>query len=181
MKGILFTELIEMLEGLVGLELTNRIIDDAQLPNKGAYTAIGTYSHSDMNSLMESLGKHVKNPKEILLKSYGEYFFHRVSQLYSDKIKIYDDTFSLLLQLHNFLDLETHKLYPQATISLVNATQKAPECMEVFYNSKQNMNLLLEGAILGCIKYFQEHITITREELDEEGSKVRFILKKQNV
>lgn len=181
MKGILFTELIEMMEGLVGLELTNKIIEDAQLENKGAFTAIGTYSHKDMNSLLESLGKHVKNPKEILLKSYGEYFFYRASQLYNEKIKMYNDTFSLLLQLHDFLELEIRKLYPQAQVPIVKTTQKSPECLEIFYSSKQNMSLLLEGAILGCIKYFQEQITITREELDNDCSKVRFTLKKHNV
>lgn len=181
MKGILFTELIEMMENLVGIELTNRIIEDANLPNKGAYTSIGSYSYKDMNRLLESLGRHVENPKEILLKSYGEYFFYRISQLHPEKIKLYNDTFSLLLQLHNFLALETRKLYPNAKIPLIKARQLSPEYMEVLYSSKQDMSFLLEGAIMGCNNYFQEQITIKREKLDDDSTKVRFILKKNTV
>ena len=181
MKGILFTELIEMMEGLLGLELTNKVIDGARLKNGGAYTSIGTYSHTDLTRLLESLGQHVHNPKEVLLKSYGEYLFHRSSHLLHEKIIEYKDTFSLLLQLQSFIDMEVRKLYPNAPTAFVEAKLISPHCLHLIYHSKQNMSFLLEGVILGSIGYFQESITVTREEFNADHSKVRFKLEKKLV
>lgn len=43
MKGVVFTEFIEMVEGRFGLAMVDRIIEAAQLPSSGVYTAVGTY------------------------------------------------------------------------------------------------------------------------------------------
>ncbi len=179
MKGILFTELIELIEISMGLEFTNKVIEDARLENEGAFTSIGTYSHYDMIKLLDSLSRHIKNPKEKVLISYGEYFFYRSSLLYPKQMSSCKDTFSLLLQLQEFLEVEVRKLNPDGAVPVVEANLTAPDCLHLLYSSHQKMSLLLEGAILGCINHFQEPITLSRENLDPDDSNVRFILKKK--
>jgi len=46
MKGIIFTEFLEMVEDRFSPEIADRIIEAADLPSGGAYTAIGTYDAS---------------------------------------------------------------------------------------------------------------------------------------
>ena len=43
MKGIVFTEFLEMVEEKYGLEMVDDIIENANLQSHGAYTSVGTY------------------------------------------------------------------------------------------------------------------------------------------
>lgn len=179
MKGVLFTELIEMMEDLMGLEFTNKVIEEAKLENKGAYTSIGYYQHQDMLKLLDSLGKYIENPRNVVLKSYGEYFFQRTSANYPNKIEQYKNTFSLLKQAPQILDQEIRKLEPKASIPEIKTEYLSQESMKILYHSEEKMSYLLEGLITGCIGYFQESISLKRENLDQEGTKVRFVLQKE--
>ncbi|MBA2648463.1 MAG: hypothetical protein H0U75_02495 [Legionella sp.] len=42
MKGIILTEFLEMVEVMFTAEMVENIIEDANLPNNGAYTDVGT-------------------------------------------------------------------------------------------------------------------------------------------
>ena len=48
MKGIVFTEFLEMVEASYGLQTVDTIIENASLPSEGAYTAVGTYDFNEM-------------------------------------------------------------------------------------------------------------------------------------
>jgi hypothetical protein len=48
MKGIVFTEFIEMVEQRFGYEIVDELLTETELPSGGAYTAIGTYSHHEI-------------------------------------------------------------------------------------------------------------------------------------
>jgi len=43
MKGIVFAEFLDLVEDKFSIEMAERIIDECDLPSKGAYTTIGTY------------------------------------------------------------------------------------------------------------------------------------------
>ena len=45
MKGIVFTEFLEMVEDKFSADMVDDIIDDCDLASGGAYTAVGTYPH----------------------------------------------------------------------------------------------------------------------------------------
>jgi Haem-NO-binding len=52
MKGVVFTEFIEMVEDRFSPEMADRIIERAKLPSGGAYTTVGTYDHGEMIQLV---------------------------------------------------------------------------------------------------------------------------------
>jgi len=47
MKGMIFTQLIEMADGMFGPEKVEAIITEANLPSGGASTAVGNYPHDE--------------------------------------------------------------------------------------------------------------------------------------
>lgn len=179
MKGVIFTELIEMMEDLMGLDFTNKVIEDARLENDGAYTAVGTYSQQDMFKLMQSLSKYAGNSQEKLLKSYGEYLFYRLSTTYAKELAESPHAFSFLQKLKAIIRMEVLKFAPKARVPLISTRLKDKNTLEVLYSANQNMSDLIEGIILGCIGYYQEAISIERELSQPDGSSVRFILKKE--
>ncbi len=52
MKGMVFTEFLEMVEDRFSPEIADRIITASDLRSGGAYTAVGTYEHSEMIQLV---------------------------------------------------------------------------------------------------------------------------------
>jgi hypothetical protein len=52
MKGIVFTEFLELVENEFGLEVVQQIIDECELETDGIYTSVGTYSHKDMFNMV---------------------------------------------------------------------------------------------------------------------------------
>ncbi|MFT6414777.1 MAG: hypothetical protein ACJARZ_000109 [Dokdonia sp.] len=43
MKGIIFTEFLDLVEATFGLEMVDIILNASKLPSNGVYTTIGTY------------------------------------------------------------------------------------------------------------------------------------------
>ena len=62
MKGIVFTEFLEMVENTFGLETVDYIIYKSDLKSEGAYTSVGTYDFFEMLSLISNLSEKVNIP-----------------------------------------------------------------------------------------------------------------------
>lgn len=179
MQGVIFTELIEMMEDLMGLDFTNKVIEDAHLDNEGAYTAIGTYPHQDMFKLMKSLSKYAGSSQENLLRSYGEYLFYRFSKPYAKELAESPNAFSFLQKLNDIVRMEVLKLDPKASVPLLSAKPIDVNTMEILYHSERKLGDLIEGLLTGCIGYYQEAIGIEREVLEPDGSRMKFLLRKK--
>ena len=81
MKGIVFTEFIEMVEAEFGFKTAQTIIEKSNLESGGAYTSIGTYNHSEMIELVSNLAIETNSNVKDLLLEYGKYLFVEVKML----------------------------------------------------------------------------------------------------
>ena len=75
MKGIVFTEFLELVENKFGLEMVDTIILNSNLKSNGVYTSVGTYSFSEMLQLLTHLSEKTGISIDDLLLIYGEHFF----------------------------------------------------------------------------------------------------------
>ena len=75
MKGIVFTEFLDLVEEKFGLEMVDHIITKSELESQGIYTSIGTYSFSEMLQLLTHLSAKTDLSIDQLLLTYGEHFF----------------------------------------------------------------------------------------------------------
>jgi len=73
MKGIIFVEFLEMVEGIIGAEATEELIEESNLPSKGVYTTVGTYDDAEIVSLLVNLQKRTNLPIPDLLQTFGAY------------------------------------------------------------------------------------------------------------
>ena len=55
MKGIVFTEFLDIVEAKIGPEQLEELIAASSLPNAGAYTSVGTYDHAEILRMVEQL------------------------------------------------------------------------------------------------------------------------------
>ncbi len=78
MKGMIFTEFLEMVEERFGLATVERILGQAAPENEGAYTSVGNYHHGEMVRLVVALSETSDIPADELLQVFGRWVFLRL-------------------------------------------------------------------------------------------------------
>ena len=176
MKGIVFTEFLEMVEDRFGVEVTDAIISNSELPSGGSYTAVGTYEHSEMVSLVTALHQKTQIAVPDLLRVYGEHLFGRFALLYPKFVGGNTTAFSLLESIQEGIHVEVLKLYPDAQLPRFTTERPQENVLVMHYNSKRKMADFAYGLIDGCIKHFGETASINMVFNDEEGTSATFTI-----
>ena len=178
MKGIVFTEFLEMVEDKFGFEAVDAMIANSGVPNNGVYTAVGTYDHQEMVQLITELSAQTKISISDLLQSYGEYLFVRFGQLYPAFLEKVDDSFTFLSSIENYIHKEVLKLYPDAQLPEFIINQKDENTLVMRYISERGMYAFAHGLIIGCLAHFDEKANIAFEIQDDIGNDVVFTITK---
>ena len=176
MKGIVFTELLELVEEKFGYEVVDRMISSANLENDGAFTAIGTYDHNDLLRMVVALSDESGLPVPALVNAFGRHLFKTFSKNYNDKIAGFESSFQLLEKVEGFIHVEVRKLYPDAELPKFVYARPAEDQLEIVYRSTRPFADLCEGLIQQCVEHFGESIDIEREDLSDDGTAARFLL-----
>ena len=179
MKGVIFTEFLDMVDEKFGDEMVDDIINDSDLSTDGAYTTIGTYPHHEIISLVGNLSKYSKIPAPDLIYVFGKHLFSRFTILYSNLLEDYKDAFTFLESIENYIHVEVKKLYPDAQLPSFQCSREGDNLI-MDYKSDRAMADLAHGLMEGSFAHFNEKITIKREDMSDDGTSVRFYLKKND-
>jgi hypothetical protein len=180
MKGLVFTEFLEMVEARFSPDMVDRIIENAKLPSGGAYTSVGTYSHSEMIELATCLSRETGIPLPELIRSFGGYLFDRFHKLFPKYFDGITSAFDFLRQVEDYIHIEVRKLYPDAELPSFAHDSSRPDQFVLLYQSTRPFALLAEGLIRGCIAYYGEPIELEVDDLSGgRGTSARFLLTKR--
>lgn len=161
MKGLVFTEFLEMVECKFSPSMVDDIIDLADLPSGGAYTSVGTYPHSEMLALVQSLSKATGLPIPVLVKTFGQHLFGRFVELYPVFFWNTHDAFDFLASIEHYVHTEVRKLYPDAQLPTFETIRSADDCkLIMIYRSNHPFAALAEGLIEGCLQHFNEQAQV---------------------
>lgn len=179
MKGIVFTEFLDMVEDEFGPELADQIIEQSDLATGGVYTAVGTYPHSEIITLFTNLAKTTGKSIPTLLRNYGHYLFGRFYKRYPFFFEKPTNTFEFLTTIENTIHVEVRKLYEDAELPTFECRHNGDDQMEMTYRSARALSDLALGLIEGCAAHYAEKIEISREDLsDGKGTCVKFHLRR---
>lgn len=176
MKGIVFTEFIEMAESMFGYEMIDSIIESSNLPSGGIYTAVGTYDHSEMVQLVVELNKRTEIPVRQLLKTYGKHLFIVFTKSYPHFFENIDNAFDFFEQIDRYVHVEVRKLYPDAELPKFDTNRPNKNTLVMLYQSDRKMSDLADGLIEATLEYYQESATVEKQNINQEGSLVKFII-----
>lgn len=176
MKGIVFTEFIEMVESEFSMKVADDIITKSKLKSNGVYTSIGTYDHTEIFKLVNELSKVTGIESVQLFKVYGEHLFGRFSAIYSNFFKGIDDPLMFLETIDSYIHKEVLKLYPDAQLPSFESNRIGDNQLEMVYTSKREMSDFAHGLILGCFKHFNKIPEIAINKIS--ASKVIFNIKR---
>lgn len=178
MKGIVFTEFLDMVEAAFGIETSESIIESAALASGGAYTSVGTYDHREMLRLVQQLSASTGRPVPDLVKAYGTHLFGRFLTKYPGFFEKPRNAFEFLGSIEQTIHVEVLKLHPDAELPRFDSTIDGNR-MTLLYRSSRPFADLAEGLISACIAHYGESIEFTREDLDGgAGTHARFTLTK---
>ncbi len=178
MKGIVFTEFLSMVEQKFGYETVDKIITGSNVPNDGAYSAVGTYNSSELVSLVVELNKNSGIPIPDLIKVFGNYFFGVLRDNYGVFLDRVDNLFDFFGSIHGHIHVEVKKLYPDAELPSFIIESSSENEMVMIYKSQRKLSDFALGLMEEAAKHYNEEIEIEKTLLDEEGSEVRFVITK---
>ncbi len=178
MKGIVFSEFIEMVEEKFSPEVADEIIEAAssKLESGGSYTSVGVYDHLELVELVSELSRVSGIPVNELISTFGTHLAGRFSQLYPAFFKEVKGTLDFLESVDNHIHKEVLKLYPDAELPRFH-TEREGNHLVMEYRSNRPFAALAKGLIEGSGVHFGEKLTVEEEDLSAgAGNHMRFII-----
>jgi len=179
-KGIIFTEFLELVEEKFGLEMVDKIINQSELDSGGVYTAVGTYDFGEMLQLISHLSQNTDIPVDDLLIVYSEHLFAALVKSHPNLVSHYKDPMDLLASIENHIHVEVKKIYPEAQLPTFELEERSDTGMVMVYKSDKALYVLGKGLMLETFKLFKVPVNIELEKLNDQGTEVRFFIHKIN-
>jgi hypothetical protein len=165
MKGVVFTEFFEFVEGRFSPDIADQLIEGATLPSKGIYTSVGTYDHGEMVTLVTNLSVISKIGVPDLLKAFGQHLLQQFVIKFPPFFSRTTSTFEFLPKVDSFVHVEVKKLYPDAELPTFSCNFPTPDQLQMTYESDRHLPDLAEGLILGCLEHFGEQMEVVRKSV----------------
>ncbi len=174
MKGIIFTEFLELVEQKFGLEVLDQVLELSQ--DQGIYTSVGSYDHQSLVKLIVNLSKTTDIPPDALQEVFGETVFINLLNTLPDNAGLLDTShcFDFIRHVEEYIHVEVKKLYPDANPPKFEFVSETETELVLDYKSARCMGHVCIGLIKGCASHFKQQVEIGSQPLNEQGSEVRF-------
>ncbi|WP_031425251.1 heme NO-binding domain-containing protein [Flavimarina sp. Hel_I_48] len=180
MKGIVFTEFLDMVEQEFGLDTVDEIITNSELKSGGAYTSVGTYDFFEMQSLIVNLSQITGITVDDLIYAYGTFFFTVLLRHHSDILNLYTSPLTLIASVEDHIHVQVRKIYPGAELPTFKIIKQEQDYLEILYISDRSMYMFAKALMDQTFQHYHENSKIELEKLKEDGSKVLFKIYKQS-
>lgn len=178
MKGIVFTEFLDLVEDKFSLEMVDKIITSSELESGGIYTSVGTYRFSEMLQLLQHLSKNTGISIDDLLLVYAEHFFGVLEESYPGLLATYNDPIEMLSSIENHIHVEVRKIYPDAELPTFEVVEKSKDSLVMIYKSSRAMHHFGLGLMNKTFEHFNSTASIVLEKLKNDGTEVKFVINK---
>lgn len=170
MKGIVFTEFLEMVENRFSADMVDDILTDAVLPSQGVYTAVGTYDHAELVTLVKALADRSSMPVSDLIRAFGYHLFGRFEANYPGFFQGVPDALTFLSGIEDIIHAEVLKLYPDAQVPRFDVIHQA-DGLDLVYRSSRHFEELAHGLIEAALARWGGGYSVAR---NDELTGVRF-------
>lgn len=177
MKGMIFTEFLDMVGDRFGLAVKDRVIAAAGGAHDGAYTAVGNYDHREMVAMAIELSAATRLPLNTLLVAFGQHVFGVFTQHYGHFFAEAPGAIAFLARIEDYIHVEVRKLYPDAELPGFTYPACAAGQLVMEYRSPRPMAAFAEGLVRATVSHYGEPLSLTVEDLSGgAGTSARFTL-----
>lgn len=175
MKGMVFTEFLDMVENTFSADMVDDILDDANPASGGAYTSVGTYDHQELVNMVIALSKRTGIPVPDLVRAFGTHVFGVFARNYPSFFTGVPDAITFLSGIEDIIHAEVLKLYPDAQLPRFICQRENDHTLIMDYHSSRHFADLAEGLIIGCGNHFGEALKVGRQELSADSTRFTVI------
>lgn len=176
MKGIIFTEFLELVEEKFGLDVLDQVLERADDP--GVYTSVGSYDHRALVRLIGELSHLTGIGANELQRVFGTCVFlslYRAVPASADLSQV-QGCFAFVRHVEDYIHGEVKKLYPDATPPKFEFIEESSTVMTFDYLSARCLSYVCLGLLQGCAEYFGEQVSVVMQPQADDHSRVRFTL-----
>lgn len=180
MKGFIFSEFIEMVEGQYGYAFVNQMINNTESSSHGIYTAISTYPVKELNDMVDFISASKNVPVNDLLVAFGKYMFPRFVLSFPQFFVEHQSFYAFLEKLHDIIHAQVRKLFQAAETPSIKTILHKDMSMELLYSSSRKMGYFALGMLYSAAEYFHQNVEITMEMIENDGASVKFLIQQKN-
>jgi len=175
-KGIIFTEFMDLVEEKFGLEVLDKVLTEAG--DEGIYTSVGSYDHRDLVKLIVQLSKESGISPEDLQKVFGQSVFNNLYSTLPKSASLSEckNSFQFVRLVEDYIHVEVKKLYAEANPPKFEFISETESELVFDYRSARCMSHVCLGLVEGCAEHFGESLNIEMDDQSSDNSHVRFRL-----
>jgi hypothetical protein len=177
MRGMVFTEFLDFVEGATSPEFVENMLDIVAPPSGGAYSAVGNYGHGEILSMVTYFAEQTGNPVATLVYQFGERLFERFVELYPGFFIDEKQALDFLEHIEDHIHTEVHKLYPDARPPVFETARNSETELVMHYRSSRPFADLCAGLIEGAMKHFGEGASVERVDVKTDGTDSLFTIR----
>lgn len=174
MKGTIFVELISMAEGAFGEDVVDQVLDQTDLENDGAFTAVGNYPCSELVKIVMAFSDHSGISPTDLQRKFGHWMMSHFVDNYAEFFAQKTDSFSLLEAVDGEIHVEVKKLYPEAELPVFSTHRISDQHLEMTYSSPRPLVEFCHGMIEACLDRYDQVAKIGRSAVEGNSNAVTF-------
>jgi replicative DNA helicase len=188
MKGIIFTQFLDLVEERFGLEMVDQIICQSRLESKGEYTSIGTYNFYEFLQLLHHLSKNKSISIINLLEVYAVQIFSALDTIHPEVLTSYKNPIEMIASMNHHIEMifNTKNATPLEVLEVKSflplphftVKEKTENLLIINYKSNMGMQHFWLGLMHEMFKHFNETATIVLEKIKKDGTEVKFTINK---
>ncbi len=160
MKGMVFTLFNELVEQQFGMDTWEHLLDKVKPKSEGIYTAGESYDDAELMALVTELSAKTKIPASDLVRAFGKFMFPNLASKYPIFLQGQPTLKDFLKTVHDVIHVEVRKLFPEASLPVIEYEDPSPKALVILYRSPRKMCHLSEGLIEGAAEHFNTSVTI---------------------
>ena len=167
MKGMVFTEFLDMVEEHHGSAVADALIARSGSATDGAYTAVGTYDHAELVRMVQALAETTGAPVPEVLRGFGRHLAGRFARAYARFFEGAPTLIDFLAGIDDHIHVEVRKLYPDAELPEFVITERGEDHLRMVYRSSRHLQDLARGLIEGTAAHYRTEVTIEQRPVAE--------------
>lgn len=177
MKGLVFTELLQMAEGKLGEDMVDGILDSLPLTNDGAYSAVGNYPCSELVSIVSAISDRTGIAGSDLQRLFGHHMLGRFAKTHPAFFESKNNMLDLLEAIEGEVHVEVRKLYPDAELPTFQTERLAADTLRMSYSSTRPLSHFCHGLIEACARHFDTEAKIEVLSPDADPTQASFLIR----
>jgi Haem-NO-binding len=169
-KGMVFVELLEMAESILGEDAVDEVLSKTELASGGAYTAVGNYSCTELMTLVKALSDYSGAKEPDLQRAFGRWMHERFVKFYPGFFTDKPDALSMFEAIEGEVHVEVRKLYPDVELPRFDTVRPAPGELKMTYTSPRPLTDFCHGLIEACVDHYGATAEIERRDIPVPGA-----------